>query len=445
MNKLARSLVGGLMSLASALALATTDLVVATVNNEHMLAMQQLTPFFEAEHPEIRVHWVVMEEGVLRQRVSTDIATSAGQFDVMTIGLYEAPIWGQRRWLLPIQADAAYDLPDLLPTIREGLSVNGQLLAAPFYGESSMLMFRTDLLEKAGKRLPAQPTWDEVRELAAALHNPDNGVYGICLRGKPGWGDNMALLGTMVNTFGGQWFDMNWQPQIDSAPWHRAISFYVDLMQKYGPPDATANSYNETLALFAAGHCGMWVDATVAASYVLDPAKSAVAGRVGLAPAPVAVTPKGSSWLWAWALAVPTSSRNPDAAATFVRWATSREYIELVGKQLGWNRVPPGTRMSTYQHPEVRKALPYLSRELAAIQQADPDNSTLEPSPYKGVQLVLIPEFQSIGLATGRQISAALAGKRSVADALKAAQVFAEREMRKSRASQGAPDQSKQP
>lgn len=86
---------------ASAGAFAATELVIATVNNGHMITMQKLTKHFEAANPDIKVKWVTMEEAVLRQRVTTDIATKGGQFDVMTIGLYEAPIWSKKAgWLL---------------------------------------------------------------------------------------------------------------------------------------------------------------------------------------------------------------------------------------------------------------------------------------------------------------------------------------------------------
>ena len=413
------------------------ELVIATVNNGHMLAMESLSRFFEAENPDIRLRWVTLEEGVLRQRVTTDIATRAGQFDVLTIGMYEAPMWGERGWLTPLEFNSDYRVNDLLPTIRAGLSARGKLVAAPFYGESSMLFYRKDLLAAAGKTMPEQPTWNDVAEIAAAIHAPDKGVYGICLRGKPGWGDNMALLGTLVNTFGGRWFDINWQPQIHTEAWRNAISFYVDLMRRYGPANASANSFNENLELFSAGKCGLWVDATVAASFVADPAQSSVAGVVGFAPAPVAVTPRGANWLWAWALAIPASSRHQEQSLRFVSWATSRSYIELVGEELGWHRVPTGTRLSTYQISAVKVAMPFLMAERAAIEKADPRQSTMQPVPYVGVQIVNIPEFQRIGLETGRQISAALAGKRSVDDALRAAQQFAEAEMKRSR-SKGA-------
>jgi sorbitol/mannitol transport system substrate-binding protein len=276
-----------------------------------------------------------------------------------------------------------------------------------------------------------KPTWPEIAELAGKIHDPANGVYGICLRGKPGWGDNMGFLSTLANTFGGQWFDMGWKPQLDTKPWHDAITFYVDLMKKYGPPGSSSNSFNEILALYNEGKCGMWVDATIAASFISDPKQSKVADKVAFAQAPTMVTPKGANWLWAWALAVPAGSQKVEAANKFITWATSKEYINLVGKEVGWGNIPTGTRKSTYENAEFLKVAKFAAAEKAAIDSANPNDQTLPKSPYMGIQFAAIPEFQSIGISVGQQMSAALSGKTTVEAALKASQTAADREMKK--------------
>ncbi len=419
------------VSMIAAASAHAVDLVIATVNNGHMIEMQKHTADFEKANPGITLKWVTLEEGVLRQRVTTDIATKGGQFDVMTIGMYETPIWGKKGWLMPLKTDAAYDVDDLLPAMRNGLSVDGKLYAAPFYGESSMLMYRKDLTDKAGVKFDERPTWEQVRDAAAKIHDPKNGVYGICLRGKPGWGDNMAFLTTMVNSFGGQWFDMQWKPQLESKPWHDAVTFYVDLLKKYGPPGSSANSFNEILALYNEGKCGMWIDATIAASFITDPKQSKVADKVAFAQGPYSATTKGANWLWAWALGIPAGTKNTEAAQKFVSWATSKEYINLIAKDKGWAAVPTGTRKSTYANAEFQKAAVFASAEKKAIDSANPNDSTLPKSPYVGVQFAAIPEFQAIGIAVGQQMSSALAGKESVDQALKTAQTAAVREMTK--------------
>src|SRR5499427_3259815 len=276
---------------------ADTTLTIATVNNGDMIRMQKLTDDFKAKNPGIDLQWVTLEENVLRQKVTTDIATKGGQFDVLTIGTYEVPIWAKKGWLVPLDnLGADYDVDDLLPPIRAGLSVDGKLYAAPFYGESSMTMYRKDLFEKAGLTMPEQPTWDFIKTAAAKITDPSTGTYGVCLRGKAGWGENMAFITTLANAFGARWFNEQWKPEFDGPEWKNALTFYVDLKKNYGPPGASSNGFNENLALFNAGKCGIWIDATVAASFVTNPKESRVADKVGFALAPNAGLGKNSNW-----------------------------------------------------------------------------------------------------------------------------------------------------
>jgi sorbitol/mannitol transport system substrate-binding protein len=409
-----------------------TKLTIATVNNGDMIRMQSLTDDFKAKNPGIDVQWVTLEENMLRQRVTTDIATKGGQFDVLTIGTYEVPIWAKKGWLVPLDnLGSDYDVADLLPAIRTGLSVDNKLYAAPFYGESSMLMYRKDLFAKAGLTMPDQPTWDFVKTAAAKITDPATETYGICLRGKAGWGENMAFLTTLANAFGARWFNEQWKPEFDGPEWKAALTFYVDLMKNYGPPGASSNGFNENLALFDSGKCGMWVDATVAASFVSDPKQSKVADQVGFAPAPCEVTCKGANWLWAWSLAIPSGSQKVEAAEKFIAWATGKEYLQLVAAKQGWANVPPGTRKSLYENPEYLKAAPFAAMTLKAIDTADPITGTLKPKPYIGVQFAAIPEFQGIATTVGQMFAAALSGESTVDAALASAQASTTRAMTK--------------
>jgi sorbitol/mannitol transport system substrate-binding protein len=428
----ARRLAAYLLGAASVTVVAAqaAELVIATVNNGHMLTLQGLTGEFERQHPDITLKWVTLEEGQLRQQVTRDISTDEGQFDVMTIGAYEAPIWARKGWLKPITPTASYGTSDLLKPIRASLSVDGELYALPFYGESSMTMVRTDLLKAAGLKLSPTPSWQEIAQAAQRLHAPAKGVYGICLRGRPGWGENMSLVTTMVNTFGGQWFDMGWRPQLNKPAWHQAVALYADLLRRFGPPGAAANGYNENLALFMAGRCAIWVDASVAGSFVNRAGESRVAGKVAFLQAPVAVTTKGAHWIWTWALAIPASSTQNAAAQTFVQWATSRDYIRLVAQRQGWGAVPSGTRASTYMEPAFRRANPHADAELLALNTANPNDPTLPRSPYTGIQWASIPEFQAIGTAVGQQISRLLQEEVSVEEVLQRAQQITDRKMR---------------
>jgi sorbitol/mannitol transport system substrate-binding protein len=404
------------------------SVTIAVVNNPDMIRLKKLSSKFEEKNPDIKLNWVVVEENILRQRVTTDVSQASGQFDLVYLGLYEAPIFAKRGWLRPMEnIPADYDLDDVFKSIRDGLSYNGKLYAIPFNAESSMLMYRKDLFDEKGLTMPEQPTYDDIVKFADALSDKSKGIYGITLRGKPGWGENMAFVDTLLNTFGATWFDMSWKPTIETPEWKKAITFYVDLMRKDGPPGASANGFNENLTLFAGGRAAMWIDATSGAGPLYDKAQSQVSDKVAYASAPVAVTPNGSHWLWSWALAIPKAAKQPDAALKFALWATSKEYILLAAEDGGWPTVPPGTRKSTYDNPEYQKAAPFAAVTLKAMQTADPTNPCIKKVPYIGVQFVGIPEFQSIGTQVGQNISAALAGKTTVAEALKASQAEAER------------------
>ena len=405
----------------SGFAMAETTLTIATVNNGDMIRMQKLTDDFTTANPDIKLSWVTLEENDLRQKVTKDISTKGGQYDILTIGMYETPIWGSKGWLVPLTG--LDDPADILPAVAGGLSVNGTLFAAPFYGESSFVMYRKDLMAKAGLTMPDAPTWDFIIDAANKMTDRANGVNGICLRGKAGWGENMAFIGSMANSFGARWFDEKWKPQFDTQEWKDTLNTYLKVMKDDGPAGASGNGFSENLALFQSGKCGMWADATAAGSFVVDPKASSVAANVGFTLAPDKGLGKRANWLWAWALAIPAGSQKVDAAQKFVAWATSRHYAELVASKEGWANVPPGTRISLYNNPEYLK-VPFAKMTLASMNAADPKHPTVKPVPYVGVQFASIPEFAGIGTKVGELFSAALAGHMTADEALAQAQTY---------------------
>ena len=420
----------GALSLALVGTASAETITIAVVNNDDMIRMQALSPAFTAASG-VDVNWVVLEENTLRQNVTTDIATNGGQYDVMMIGPYEAPVWAKQGWLTPLDAlaaDPGFDIDDLLPAMRGALSVDGTLYASPFYGESSMVYYRKDLMEKAGLTMPDAPTWEFIGQAARAMTDRANDINGICLRGKAGWGENMAFLTAMSNSFGARWFDESWHPQFDQPEWKATLDTYLGLMKDAGPSGASSNGYNENMTLFQQGKCGMWIDATVAASALIGK-NSTVADKVGFALAPDNGLGKRGNWLWTWALAVPKSSQHADAAQKFINWATNKAYIETVAAKEGWANVPPGTRTSLYNNPEYQAAAPFAKTTLDSINSADPQHPTVKPVPYVGVQFAAIPEFAGIATNVGQLFSAALAGQMSADDALKQAQDSTTRDM----------------
>jgi sorbitol/mannitol transport system substrate-binding protein len=409
---------------------ARTTLTIATVNNGDMIRLKSFTKEFQASHPSIRLKWVVLEENILRQRVTTDVAIRGGQYDVVTIGAYEVSVWTKRNWLTSLDdLGPSYRADDLIGPMLSAVSSGKTQYAAPFNGESSFTMYREDLFREAGIVMPTKPSWEFLIEAAAKLHHPDKGVYGLCLRGKAGWGENMGLITAMANSYGARLFDEKWQPQFNSPEWRTTMTTYVAALRNYGPPGAVANGFNENLAMFAQGKCAIWVDSTAAAPFLSDPKTSKVSAQVGFAPAPDEGLGRSAGWLWTWALAVPASSRKAAAAKDFIRWAAGPAYSKLVAQRLGWLAVPPGTRKSLYTSPGYRHVARFADTTLDAINAVNPTSPTVKPVPYVGIQFAAIPEFQGIGTEVGQQFAAALAGQVSINDALAEAQAASKRQM----------------
>ncbi len=405
----------------------TGTVTVAVVSNP--LITGQMIPLtqsvFEKQNPGITVKFATYTEGDLRAAIEKNVATHSNAFNVIMIGPYEAPLFAKNGWLTNmskqyIASDPGYDAADLLPPIAKSLSYKGDLYAVPFYGESSMMFYNKALFSQAGLTMPHNPTWTQIEGFAAKLNQPGK-VSGICLRGLAGWGDNMAALDTVVNTFGGQWFDMNWKPQLTSPAFVQAANFYVNLVRKYGEPGASNDSFNQLLTLYGQGKCAMWYDATVAATSIATTYPD-VYKQTGYALAPVNLT-KSSGWLWTWALGIPQGVSDSGAAWKFVSWATSKQYDQLVAAKYGWSAVPPGTRTSLYDNPQYKAAAgPFAAITLESINSVDPEHPTLHPVPYVGIQYVDIPQFESLGLTVAQQIAGAIAGTESVNQALQAGQ-----------------------
>ncbi|MCV7418426.1 sugar ABC transporter substrate-binding protein [Mycolicibacterium litorale] len=433
-----RRLAGGLAAVglvftagcAGAGTLGATDqtVTIAMVSNSQMTDARELSSKFEEANPDIKLRFVTLSENQARAKITASTAMGGGEFDVVMISNYETPQWAENGWLVNLsdytRKTPGYDENDFFPSLRESLSYDGDMYAVPFYGESSFLMYRKDLFEQAGITMPRTPTWQQVADAAAKLNGPD--MVGICLRGKPGWGEVLAPLDTVINTFGGRWFDENWNAQLTSPEVQRAVQFYVDTVTKVGEPGAAASGFSECATQFGQGRTAMWYDATSAVSVLEDPESSTVVGKVGYAMAPMVEKPN-PGWLYTWALGIPKSSDKKDSAWKFISWMTDKNYIRLVGEELGWARVPPGSRLSTYQIPEYKEASKAFGQAtLDSIEGADPLKPTVQPVPYTGIQFLAIPEFQDLGTRVSQQISAAIAGQKTVAEALEQSQRYAE-------------------
>lgn len=406
------------------------DIVVAIVSNPQMTDAISLQQDFRDKFPNINPRFVSLPENEARAKITTSVATQGGEFDVVMISNYETAQWAKNGWITNLQpfaeGTAGYDPDDFIPSVRAALSFEDNLYSVPFYGESSFVAYRKDLFEQAGLVMPKAPSWEDIRSFAQTLDGSQENFTGIVLRGLAGWGEVMAPLDTVINTYGGRWFDMDWNAQLVSAEVTEAVNAYVKLLQDFGQPGAATSGYGDCITRFTQGQTAMWYDATAMVSSVEDPNGSLVAGKVGYAPAPTNKT-DAAGWLYSWSLAIPATSQVKDEAWSFIQWMTNKEYMRLVGEEIAWERVPPGSRQSTYEIPEYREvSQAYAEPTLNAMQNATQENTMTEPVPYEGIQFVAIPEFQDLGTRVAQQISASIAGQTSIDDALAQSQRYAQ-------------------
>jgi sorbitol/mannitol transport system substrate-binding protein len=403
---------------------------VLMVNNPQMIDLQRLTEANFTKTTGIHVNFTVLPENDVRDKISQEFSSQAGQYDVASLSNFEIPIYAKSKWIAPlddyIKADTSFDQADILPPMTQSLTADdGKVYGEPFYGESSFLMYRKDVLQQAGITMPEHPTWQQVADIAARIDNKQPGMRGICLRGQPGWGQVFAPLTTVVNTFGGTWFEKDWTPKVDSPEFTAATKFYVDLVRAHGENGAPQAGFTECLNNMVQGNTAMWYDATSAAGS-LEADKSPVKGKIGYVAAPVDKT-RSSGWLYAWSWSIQQAGQKKDNAWKFISWASSRQYEELVGQQIGWSSVPAGKRASTYKNPDyLAVAQSFAAPTEAAISGADPRNPGVQPRPAIGIQFVDIPEFTDLGTQVSQDVSSAIAGQMSVDEALKRGQRLAE-------------------
>lgn len=403
------------------------EISIALPNNPISQGLADLAEeYYEAENATVSI--AVLPENDLRQRLETEASTGGTTYDMFVIGPYEALNWANFGWLENLEpyfdamSDdelAQYDREDLIPAMQDSLSMDGDAYALPFYGESAFIMYNMDLFEENGLTMPEQPTWQELYEFAQEINNPEEDVIGMTMRSAPGWGMSGAPFVTMVNAFGGRFYDMDWNATVDTPEQRAAWQMYHDIITETGQEAIVSTGYNEAIALMQAGDAGIYYDATSIAP-PLESSESEIAGRVGYA-----LPPEGpeylSQWLWNWAFGInPNSSQaKKEAVFDFMLWATSKEYIELSYEEDSTGAItPPASRASTYEM-EGYADVPYADMTLETLELIDFTAPTVDPVPYQGLQYIAIPEFSDVGTRMTEWLAAYLVGDMSLDQAIR--------------------------
>ena len=417
---------------------AGTELVVASVNNGPMVTMNELSKKFTDETG-IKVTYVMLTENDIRSKIQQDVAVGSGQFDLVTLGTNDIGTYLDNGWTVALQPmfdkmsaedKTWYDFDDLIEAnIPAYSSASKGLAAVPLYGESTMIMYRKDLFDAAGLTMPEEPTWEQIYELAKKLHDPSKNMVGMALRGKPGYGENMYTFGAILYGYGAQWFDMNWQPQLQTPEMKAAWEFYKKLETETGAKDVTSNGYTETLNLMASGNAAIYYDATVSAA-VFEAQDSPIKGKMGYAMSPAGPGKGNTQTIGGWGLAITSSSKNQEAAFKYLTWVTSKDYVKLVADTKGWINVPSGARTSTYTNSDYKAVASFADITLKSLSGASFNKQAVKETPYTGNTLPNIPEYASIGEQVGQILADYVSGGKTIDNALAESQKIAEQAMK---------------
>jgi sorbitol/mannitol transport system substrate-binding protein len=377
----------------------------------------------------VTVNIAVLPENDLRQKLTTEASTGGTTYDMFYIGPYEANNWAKNGWLENLEpyfkalsADklAWYDRDDLIQGMVGSLSLDGDSYALPFYGESSFIMYNKELFAAKGLTMPDEPTWDEIYELAKGIHDPANGIVGMTMRGAPGWGMSGAPFVTMVNAFGGRFYDMNWHATVDTPEQRGAWKMYKKILREAGQNDILSYTYNECIALMQSGKCGIYYDATSIAP-PLESEGAASRGKIGYVMPPHQKMKTNTAWLWNWAMGINPESSEAKKKATFdfMLWATSKEFIKKsIEIDPTGASTPPASRSSTYLLPAYKKT-PYAAMTLKTLESTDFTNPTMQPVPYVGLQYIAIPEFADAGTKMTQYLADYVVDKITLDEAIK--------------------------
>ena len=401
---------------------------IALANNPISQALAKLTRE-KYKAPGVTVNVAVLPENDLRQKLTTEASVGGTTYDLFYFGPYEAQTWAKNGWLenlepyfAALSADKAkwYDRADLIQGMVGSVSLKGQAYALPFYGESSFIMYNKALFAAKGLKMPDEPTWDQIYDLAKKINDPAKGIVGMTMRGAPGWGMSGAPFVTIVNAFGGRFYDLKWNATVDTPEQRGAWQMYKKILREAGQKDILSYTYNECIALMQSGKCGIYYDATSIAP-PLESAGSAVRGKVGYAMAPHEKLKSNTSWLWNWSMGINPKSSASKKQATFdyMLWASSKEYIKMtVDTDPTGASTPPANRSSTYKLAAYKSA-PYAAMTLKALESMDFTHPTLDPVPYVGLQYIAIPEFADAGTQMTQWLADYVVDKISLDEAIK--------------------------
>ena len=392
-----------------------------------------LAPEFEALTG-IKVVFDKVPPGQIRQKAVLDLSSKTGNISTHAGDPMYLPLYAANKWTDPLEnylndpklTDKAwFKYDDIFEAWRKADMVDGKTYGIPYDGEMTIQTYRKDLYDAKGLK-PAE-TLDQIVSNAKALHDPDKRMWGFCLRGMPGAGQNMYIYPSLLGAFGGKWFDAGGKIKVNSPEAVAALEWYVTQNNAFAPKAAQNWNWPDIADAFAQGTIASFIDGHSAATVIANPERSKVMGKIGFARWPKGPSGRRVSSIWNWAM--PINSALPEKArqATwlFIQWAASEETqartsfkFKGPGKRYGVNRLSMW-KTGPYSKTIGDAGSNFLEASLDSLAQ----DTDVEWRPR-------VAQWPAIGETMAKIVQSALVGQVKSQQALDDAQIQVERIMR---------------
>lgn len=357
----------------------------------------------------------------LREKAVLDLGARSAQYATHTGDPMYLPLYESSKWVDPLSDylndssltdQAWFNLEDIIPAWREANTVNGELYGMPVEGEATIHIYRADVYQDLGLEPPE--TLEELSQTAEQAHSAD--LSGLALRGFLGAGQNMYIFPSLFKAFGGEWFDADGNPTVNSEAGVSALQYYVENLQSYAPSGVENMNWPEIMEAFASGGLAQYIDANSTASVIENPAESNVAGEVGYQRWPKGPSGKRVSSIWNWAMPINAALSEEEKKATwlYLQFLASQptqlesatyEETEDAEVRTGVNRI------SIWEDPDYREAISFTEDYVDVVLTSLEEDTDPDWRPR-------VPEWPDLGEAVAIVVQEALTNQKSPEQAL---------------------------
>lgn len=406
---------------------------VAVIPASYFDNLIALTPEFEALTG-IKVRYDKVPPGQIRQKCVLDLSSKTGNISTHAADPMYLPLYAANKWtevLDPYLNDAKltdkawFKHEDIFEAWRKADMVENRTYGIPYDGEMTIQTYRKDLFDAKGLK-PAD-TLDDVLKNAKALHDPANRMWGFCLRGMPGAGQNMYIYPSILGAFGGKWFDAGGRLRVNSPEAVAALEWYVSANNAYAPVAAQNWNWPDIADAFAQGTIASYIDGHTAATVIANPERSKVIGKIGFARWPKGPSGRRVTSIWNWAMPINAAlpERAKHATWLFIQWAASEEtQIRTSFKFKGSGKRYGVNRLSLWNTPDYTKTIADAGdRFLETSLQTLREDTDVDWRPR-------VAQWPAIGETMAKIVQSSLVGQVKPRQALDDAQVQVDRIMK---------------